>query len=79
MAAYTLISVSAAVGVAVATASITIVGNSPLLLWNDLAYLPITLHYSKADYTLIYVSATVAVATAPITIAVNSALYYGMT
>ncbi len=72
---------SAAVAVVVATAKITIVSNSALLLQNDLASLPITLHYFMADYTLIYVSAAmaVAVATVPITIVGKSALYYGMT
>ncbi len=74
MAEYTWISVSAAATVAVATAPITIVGNSALLLWNYLAYLPVTLHYSKTDYTLISVSAAVVVATVPISIAGNSAM-----
>jgi hypothetical protein len=78
MADYTLIPMSAAV--AVATVPIMTVGNSASLLPNDLASLPVTLHFSKADYILTSVSAAVAVAvaTAPITTVGNSALYYGM-
>ncbi len=80
------VAVAVAVAVAIAVAVAVVVAMAVavavalcIIFQNNLTYLPVTLHYFMADYTLIPVSAAVAVATVPITIGGNSALYYGMT